>query len=440
MGLGHLADRYPDQLSGGQQQRVAICRALVYEPRVLLLDEPLSNLDAKLREEARYWIRKLILDLEICAVLVTHDQAEALAASDNILLLRDGAIVQEGAPQDIYPKPATFYAADFLGANNVASGRIQRGPNGAARIQGPNWALDGVVMGDGEGRRKGGDPGRADRRPLRAGAGPDRDEPRALPLSRRSLGVSADLRRPPGQGLRADAASFGPGLGLCAAGERLALSRSRLSPSSGRASPRPGRPSLCRRPTCSARPRIALIHATPVAMDPVRDAFAADWPEAEITNLLDDGLTIDRARTAELTQALTERIVELATYARNTGASGVLFTCSAFGAAIDKAARQLDVPVLKPNEAMFRQALAAGPNVAMIATFGPSVAGMEAEFHDLAAAIRLFLSHLLVQHMFTAVQPYGRNVRSMNTTASSEELSSSASISMDGVRACASTS
>ena len=91
MGLGHLADRYPDQLSGGQQQRVAICRALVYEPRVLLLDEPLSNLDAKLREEARYWIRKLILDLEICAVLVTHDQAEALAASDHILLLKDGA-------------------------------------------------------------------------------------------------------------------------------------------------------------------------------------------------------------------------------------------------------------------------------------------------------------------------------------------------------------
>ncbi|MCZ4088594.1 ABC transporter ATP-binding protein [Sinorhizobium psoraleae] len=68
MGLGHLADRFPSQLSGGQQQRVAICRALVYEPRVLLLDEPLSNLDAKLREEARYWIRKLILDLEICAI------------------------------------------------------------------------------------------------------------------------------------------------------------------------------------------------------------------------------------------------------------------------------------------------------------------------------------------------------------------------------------
>ena len=125
MGLGHLADRYPSQLSGGQQQRVAICRALVYEPRVLLLDEPLSNLDAKLREEARYWIRKLILDLEICAILVTHDQSEALAAADNILLLQDGRIVQEGTPQEIYSNPNSFYSADFLGANNIVNGKVQ---------------------------------------------------------------------------------------------------------------------------------------------------------------------------------------------------------------------------------------------------------------------------------------------------------------------------
>src|SRR3546814_16805185 len=80
LGLGHLADRYPSQLSGGQQQRVAICRALAYEPRVLLLDEPLSNLDAQLREEARSWIRKLILDLAISAILVTHAHTEARAA------------------------------------------------------------------------------------------------------------------------------------------------------------------------------------------------------------------------------------------------------------------------------------------------------------------------------------------------------------------------
>ncbi|MGY5802156.1 ABC transporter ATP-binding protein [Rhizobium sp. LEGMi12c] len=148
IGLGHLAERYPDQLSGGQQQRVAICRALVYEPKILLMDEPLSNLDAKLREEARYWIRKLVLDLGICGVLVTHDQAEALAASDNILLLRNGKVAQEGPPQDIYSKPSSFYVADFLGANNVAAGRINRdGPT--ASIHGSNWQLDGVMMGDG---------------------------------------------------------------------------------------------------------------------------------------------------------------------------------------------------------------------------------------------------------------------------------------------------
>lgn len=145
MGLGHLADRYPSQLSGGQQQRVAICRALVYEPRVLLLDEPLSNLDAKLREEARYWIRKLILDLEICAILVTHDQSEALAAADNILLLQDGRIVQQGGPQEIYSNPNSFYSADFLGANNIVKAKIKSVDGKRTVIGGDDWSLDGTV-------------------------------------------------------------------------------------------------------------------------------------------------------------------------------------------------------------------------------------------------------------------------------------------------------
>ncbi|AOF94475.1 ABC transporter ATP-binding protein [Sinorhizobium sp. RAC02] len=145
MGLGHLADRFPSQLSGGQQQRVAICRALVYEPRVLLLDEPLSNLDAKLREEARYWIRKLILDLEICAILVTHDQSEALAAADNILLLQDGRIVQQGGPQEIYSNPNSFYSADFLGANNIVKAKVKTVEGKAAVIGGESWSLDGSV-------------------------------------------------------------------------------------------------------------------------------------------------------------------------------------------------------------------------------------------------------------------------------------------------------
>ncbi|SMO99641.1 ABC transporter ATP-binding protein [Paracoccus laeviglucosivorans] len=145
LGLGHLGDRYPSQLSGGQQQRVAICRALVYEPRVLLLDEPLSNLDAKLREEARYWIRKLILELEICAILVTHDQTEALAAADHILLLQNGRIVQDGTPHDIYTNPTSFYAADFLGANNIARGKVLSVHGDQAVIGGDGWQLNGAV-------------------------------------------------------------------------------------------------------------------------------------------------------------------------------------------------------------------------------------------------------------------------------------------------------
>jgi iron(III) transport system ATP-binding protein len=143
MGLAHLAARYPDQLSGGQQQRVAICRALVYEPKVLLLDEPLSNLDAKLREEARFWIRKLILDLKICAIIVTHDQGEALAIADSILLLKGGAIVQEGTPTEIYSQPTSFYSADFMGTNIVLSGALGEAAGGRA-IQGDGWSFPGV--------------------------------------------------------------------------------------------------------------------------------------------------------------------------------------------------------------------------------------------------------------------------------------------------------
>jgi iron(III) transport system ATP-binding protein len=146
IGLGHLGDRYPFQLSGGQQQRVAICRALVYEPSVILLDEPLSNLDAKLREEARFWIRKLILDLGLCAVVVTHDQSEALAMSDRVLLLKEGSIIQDGTPMELYDQPTSRYAAEFLGTNNVVDGEIAI-EAGQAVIRGPGWSLAGRVRG-----------------------------------------------------------------------------------------------------------------------------------------------------------------------------------------------------------------------------------------------------------------------------------------------------
>jgi iron(III) transport system ATP-binding protein len=144
LGLAHLAARYPDQLSGGQQQRVAICRALVYEPKVLLLDEPLSNLDAKLREEARFWIRKLILELGICAIMVTHDQGEALAIADHVLLLKGGSIVQDGTPIQIYGQPTSFYAADFMGTNNVLSGAFEPQADGGAVIRCEGWSLPGI--------------------------------------------------------------------------------------------------------------------------------------------------------------------------------------------------------------------------------------------------------------------------------------------------------
>jgi Asp/Glu/hydantoin racemase len=134
--------------------------------------------------------------------------------------------------------------------------------------------------------------------------------------------------------------------------------------------------------------RIALIHAVTVAMAPVHEAFARLWPEAECTDLLDTALAVDRERDGELTPAMTRRIGALAEYAARTGAAGILYTCSAFGEAIEAAAKASPIPVLKPNEAMFEAALAAGERIGMLATFAPSVAGMEEEFRQIAAARR----------------------------------------------------
>lgn len=131
-------------------------------------------------------------------------------------------------------------------------------------------------------------------------------------------------------------------------------------------------------------PRIALIHATPVAIDPVADAFARLWPEAEIVNLLDDSLSADRARLDTIDEALSGRIEALAAYAMRTGCAGILFTCSAFGEPIERVARALDIPVLKPNEAMFDAALESGGTVAMLYTFAPAREGMEREFGEQA--------------------------------------------------------
>ncbi len=118
--LEKLGDRYPNQLSGGQQQRVAVARALVMNPVALLLDEPLSNLDAKLRESVRVELRAIQQQLRLTAVYVTHDQSEAFAMSDLIVVMHQGRIEQVGKPKDIYYRPASRFVADFIGTANVA--------------------------------------------------------------------------------------------------------------------------------------------------------------------------------------------------------------------------------------------------------------------------------------------------------------------------------
>jgi iron(III) transport system ATP-binding protein len=122
--LGQLKDRYSAELSGGQQQRVALARALVVEPQILLMDEPLSNLDANLREEMRFEIRRLHEEFKITTVYVTHDQAEAMATSDRIAVLDRGRLVQVGRPQEIFDRPETRFVAEFVGKANILSGRF----------------------------------------------------------------------------------------------------------------------------------------------------------------------------------------------------------------------------------------------------------------------------------------------------------------------------
>ena len=136
VGLAGLEARAPSELSGGQQQRVAVARALIMEPQVLLFDEPLSNLDAKLRRRVREEIRELQLDLNLTVAYVTHDQEEALAVSDRIIVMHDGRIAQAGTPVELYEQPVSLFVADFIGDANLVDAELleERGERALIRL------------------------------------------------------------------------------------------------------------------------------------------------------------------------------------------------------------------------------------------------------------------------------------------------------------------
>ncbi len=150
--LPHIADRYPYQLSGGQQQRVALARALAPEPQALLLDEPLSALDAKIRVALRDEIRALQRRLEITTVFVTHDQEEALSISDRIVVMNEGRAEQIGAPADIYNRPKTKFVASFIGTLNLINASVVDAKNGLVSVGGQylttSGALNGALAGE----------------------------------------------------------------------------------------------------------------------------------------------------------------------------------------------------------------------------------------------------------------------------------------------------
>ncbi|WP_328912353.1 MULTISPECIES: ABC transporter ATP-binding protein [unclassified Streptomyces] len=149
VGLSQLADRYPHQMSGGQQQRVALARALALRPRVLLLDEPLSALDAKVRLTLREEIRRLQQDLGITTLFVTHDQEEALSMADRVAVLRAGRLEQVAAPAELYARPATAFVAEFVGTmSRIPAVRTGNGPQ--IEVMGARLPVDGLLPADGE--------------------------------------------------------------------------------------------------------------------------------------------------------------------------------------------------------------------------------------------------------------------------------------------------
>jgi putative spermidine/putrescine transport system ATP-binding protein len=151
--LGGQAHKLPGQLSGGQQQRVAIARAIVIEPPLILMDEPLSNLDAKLRIETRAEIRRIHKELDRATIYVTHDQDEALSLADRIVVMKDGVVQQIDTPQAIYAQPANVHVARFMGYRNLLELDVEREGSDGVHVAGPDIRLTGVRKQSGSGRR-----------------------------------------------------------------------------------------------------------------------------------------------------------------------------------------------------------------------------------------------------------------------------------------------
>jgi len=150
IGLGALGARYPGQLSGGQQQRVSLARAFVTEPVLLLLDEPLSNLDAKLREHARAWLREALKASGKTAIFVTHDQSEAMAISDRVAILRGGKLAQYAPPEQVYDQPNSLFVADFIGNPNIMEAQPVNVGGPGVQVQVNGATLEGVGVHDPE--------------------------------------------------------------------------------------------------------------------------------------------------------------------------------------------------------------------------------------------------------------------------------------------------
>jgi iron(III) transport system ATP-binding protein len=193
VGLEGMEDRMTNQLSGGQQQRVALARALVIEPGVLLFDEPLSNLDAKLRVSMRTEIRRIQQEAGITAIYVTHDQSEAMAISDQIIIMKKGLVDQIGDPHGVYYHPVDEFVADFIGETNFLRGTLESkdGDAGVARIEGCDVGVEGVShLSVGACMHRGappgvGDPGRQRRPAVQGGAQPVHGQLPELPRARR---------------------------------------------------------------------------------------------------------------------------------------------------------------------------------------------------------------------------------------------------------------